>query len=167
MIYTLGNRIKTAMTDAGLTQTQVASRLNVTPQSVYGWIKTSTIKKGHLSNLALLLGVTTDWLVTGDHYTPSAIADISQEVSQNAARNEALNIGRKVQTAPTEVKNLILQLIELAETNEKQSIETSKALILLTKVSTSKRHSLTHPANPPSCGFFYACLFILSFYLFL
>ena len=133
MIYTLGDRIKTAMTDAGLTQTQIASKLGVTPQSVYGWLKTSTIKKAHLSNLALLLGVTTDWLVTGNYYSPGATVDINQEASQNAARNEAINIGRKVQTAPAEVKDLILKLIELADNDEKQSIDTAKALILLTK----------------------------------
>ena len=132
MLETIGSRIQTAMQDAGLTKTQVAKKLNTSPQAVYGWVKTDRIKKDNLSRLALILGVSTDWLVFGEGYTPGRAQDLTQEWSSNAARNEALNIGRKVQTAPTEVKELILQLIDLAENDEQKSIETSKALALLT-----------------------------------
>lgn len=132
MIESIGSRIETAMQDAGLTKAQVATKLNTSPQAVYGWVKTDRIRKDNLSRLALILGVSTDWLVFGEGYTPGRTQELAQEWSSNAARSEALNIGRKVQTAPTEVKELLLQLIDLAENDENKSIEVSKALTLLT-----------------------------------
>lgn len=128
MLESIGSRIEAAMQDAGLTKTQLAKKLNTSPQAVYGWVKTDRIKKENLSRLALILGVSTDYLVFGEGYTPGRSKSLSQEWSSNAARNEAIEIGRKVQTAPTEVKELVLQLIELAENDESKSIETSNAL---------------------------------------
>lgn len=128
MLDSLGSRIKSAMKDANLTATEVAKRLGTTPQAVYGWVKTGRITKENLSKLALLLSVSTDWLAVGRGYTPSRSPEAAPEWSSNSARMDALNIGRKIQTAPTEVKDLICRLLELSDMDEEQCIAATKAI---------------------------------------
>ena len=130
MLDSLGSRIKSAMQDANLTATEVAKKLNTSPQAVYGWVKTNRITKANLSKLALLLSVSSDWLVFGAGYTPGH-NDAAPEWSSNSIRTDALTMGGKVQTAPTEVKELVLALLELSDTDERKSVEASKAFMVL------------------------------------
>lgn len=48
----LGDRIRKAIDDSGISQAEVARRLGVTPQAVNGWITTDTISKKNLVRLA-------------------------------------------------------------------------------------------------------------------
>lgn len=48
----LGDRMLQALKDAGISQAEIARRLGVTPQAVYGWITTGTISKKRLVHFA-------------------------------------------------------------------------------------------------------------------
>lgn len=77
----MGTRIESAMQKAGLNQTELAGVMNVTPQAVQQWISGSTSPRGkRLNNLALSLGVSVDWLVTGiNPILPGLKGDLSVE----------------------------------------------------------------------------------------
>lgn|GEM_PF-3339893 len=60
------DRIREAMTAAGYTQTQVATILKVKPQSVQQWVSGETQRPKKINELASLLGVSVDYLLTGE-----------------------------------------------------------------------------------------------------
>ncbi|WP_417539546.1 LexA family protein [Marinobacter sp.] len=59
----LKDRIRHALTKAGLSQTAAAHRIGVTPQSVYKWLKTGKIDKSNLQALADITGFGLDWFL--------------------------------------------------------------------------------------------------------
>ena len=70
----LGKRIETAIKRSGLKKADVARKLGVTPQAITGWCKKNSIEKFRLYEVAELLGVPFEWLMTGnDKELPSAI----------------------------------------------------------------------------------------------
>lgn len=67
----LHDRMRVARLAAGLSQSQVARLLNVTPHTVYRYERQAlTPSLSHLARLARELGVSIDWLVTGDGKGP-------------------------------------------------------------------------------------------------
>lgn len=51
----LGRRMKKALDDAGLTQSYIAEKMDVTPQAVSAWFKTGRIAKNRLGRFAKLV----------------------------------------------------------------------------------------------------------------
>ncbi|MBL4981728.1 LexA family protein [Pseudomonas fluorescens] len=59
----LNEKIRYALKRASLSQTAVAQRIGVTPQSVYKWIKTGKIDKANLQKLADITGLRIEWFL--------------------------------------------------------------------------------------------------------
>lgn len=62
---TIHSRIRQARINAGLTQSQLAERLGVTPQSVQQWESTTAPRRNRLVALCTLLNVKPSWVLTG------------------------------------------------------------------------------------------------------
>jgi len=63
---TIQERISIAIESSRLSKAEVSRRLQTTPQAVNGWIKTGTIKKSTLVQLAKLTGFNSEWIATGE-----------------------------------------------------------------------------------------------------
>jgi phage repressor protein C with HTH and peptisase S24 domain len=61
----LGDLIKKALDESGISQAEIARRLDVTPQAVNGWIRTGTISKKKLAQLARETGSNLEGLMLG------------------------------------------------------------------------------------------------------
>lgn len=78
MLESIGDRVKKAITDSGLTQSAVADHCDVSKQAVSGWIKTNTIDKQNLSKLCELTGADYDWVLTGKARQPEPTHGIKE-----------------------------------------------------------------------------------------
>ena len=79
MVYDFGLRLKELRKKKGLTQEQVAKRLNLTKASISGYENnTITPPNDMLARLALLYGVSTDYLLGLDKQESSVISDLTQ-----------------------------------------------------------------------------------------
>ncbi len=65
-IMTIGERIREALTHAGMTQSRLAEIAGVTVQAVGQWLKTSRVDKRHFPTIAKATGVRMEWLLAGD-----------------------------------------------------------------------------------------------------
>ncbi|MDR2559290.1 MAG: helix-turn-helix domain-containing protein [Oscillospiraceae bacterium] len=64
MIYGFTEKIKNLRLQKGLTQVQIAKRLNITKNAVYSWeMGTSSPSLINLARLAQIFGVSTDYLL--------------------------------------------------------------------------------------------------------
>jgi len=78
----IGERIVSARDRAGFNQSELARRLNISPQSIQQWEKGKTTpKSGRLKNLSLALGVSQAWLIGGgdnvrDYVPPTAMRGV-------------------------------------------------------------------------------------------
>lgn len=77
---TLGERIQQALDLAEISQAEISRRINVSPQAVNGWIKTGTIAKERLADVARETDCSLEWLIRGTGQPRQAPRD----------RNEAL-----------------------------------------------------------------------------
>jgi phage repressor protein C with HTH and peptisase S24 domain len=75
---TLSERIRMAMTAAGISQTELARACGVKPPSIHGWLtgKAKFLRGENLLLAARALGVSQDWLATGkgEMHQPAEIA---------------------------------------------------------------------------------------------
>lgn len=62
---TVADKLRLALREAGVTQTQVAQYCGVTKQAVQGWIKTGRIDKQRLPKLAEITGRPLSWWLDG------------------------------------------------------------------------------------------------------
>ena len=75
---TFAQRLSQARRQCGLTQAEVAEKLNVSFQAVSLWERAETQPEiGKLTEIARLLGVTTDWLLT-DEPVDQAVLDMAR-----------------------------------------------------------------------------------------
>jgi plasmid maintenance system antidote protein VapI len=66
MVNVTGMQIKDALTRLGKTQSWLAEKMEVTDAAVHKWISTGEIGRDRLVDLARLLGLTVDQLLTGE-----------------------------------------------------------------------------------------------------
>lgn len=80
---TLSDRLREAMTDAGMNQRELADACNVKPPSVNGWLsgKAKFLRGENLLRAAMALDVSDQWLATGK--PPKARKAASQQHSQS------------------------------------------------------------------------------------
>lgn len=86
----LGERLRNARTQASLTQQQVADDFNITRQAVSGWETgrhAPTLPQFH--DLALLYGVSSDWLLYGMKTVPASLKPVMKQVFGSNAEPSA------------------------------------------------------------------------------
>ena len=84
------HRLSQARRQCGLTQAEVAEKLNVSFQAVSLWERAETQPElGKLPEIAKLLGVTTDWLLMDETENP-AVQDIRQSLSDRLFSEERM-----------------------------------------------------------------------------
>ncbi|MBR3795449.1 MAG: helix-turn-helix domain-containing protein [Clostridia bacterium] len=87
---TFAQRLSQARRQCGLTQAEVAEKLNVSFQAVSLWERAETQPEiGKLTEIARLLGVTTDWLLT-DEPVDQAVLDIREKLSDRLFSEEKM-----------------------------------------------------------------------------
>ncbi len=69
-------RLRAAMDQAGVSNTELAQHIGVSGQAVGKWLKKGTIKKDHLPVIAKLTGVDFQWLSTGEGTLSAEIPEI-------------------------------------------------------------------------------------------
>lgn len=67
MITTALDRVKAALAEQHKTEAGLAKALEITAQAVSNWSQRGTLPPRQVKNIASYLGVTTDWLLTGDN----------------------------------------------------------------------------------------------------
>lgn len=76
MVNVTGMQITEALTRLGQTQTWLAEKMGVTDAAVHKWISTGQIGRDRLVDLARLLGLTVDQLLTGEPSPDSRLTEI-------------------------------------------------------------------------------------------
>ncbi|WP_313328102.1 XRE family transcriptional regulator [Enterobacter oligotrophicus] len=86
---TLSDRIQKAMADAGLTQAELAMKVGVSQPAIWRLVagKTNTTRK--LVEIAHALGVSPEWLSTGQPPTPHKQGYVIENLHDKEARNSA------------------------------------------------------------------------------
>lgn len=75
-------RLAEARQRAGMTQSELARRLGVSPQSVQQWEQSGTTPRAHrIKDLALALGVTREWLLVGGSSAES-VREVAQQIRE-------------------------------------------------------------------------------------
>ena len=129
-MLTIGNRIKHAIDQADLNQTQIATFCGVTPQAVSGWIKTSKIECENLARVSKLTKTRMYWLQTGDGPKEDRAAiDEFRALRHGEIDKPALRI-----TRPAEI--IIGKMIEYLETDQlaTEDLQTIWALVERMKI---------------------------------
>lgn len=72
-MHTIHSRIKQARTNKGLTQAELAEKLNISITAIQLWenkdeTKATAPKRKRLEEVAKILGVTVTWLYTGENF---------------------------------------------------------------------------------------------------
>lgn len=71
----LAARIRQRLEETGIQQTELADACGVTRSAVSQWTRDGRIYHGHLPTIARKLGVSLDWLMTGERgYSPADLA---------------------------------------------------------------------------------------------
>lgn len=65
MLENIGNRIKEAIENSGLTKSYIADQCSVSKQAITGWINKSSIDKTNLMKVSKLTQYSYEWLLTG------------------------------------------------------------------------------------------------------
>ncbi len=82
---------------AGMTQTQLAEKINYSDKAVSKWERgESTPDISVLKEVADLFGVTLDWLVTEDHATAPVIAEDEETKAKRTRRNRFAVMGMSI-----------------------------------------------------------------------
>lgn len=63
----IGERLRLARRTADIPQHVLAVRLGIAPSSLARWESDGSIKAHHLPAIASALGVSVEWIVTGEH----------------------------------------------------------------------------------------------------
>lgn len=101
---TLGDRIAAAREAAGLSQTQLATRLGVRTRTLRGWESDlSEPRANRLQMMAAMLGVSLRWLLSGEG------EGVAPPLTEEEARDEAL------QGALAELRGLRGELLKMSE----------------------------------------------------
>lgn len=89
---TISNRIFTLLKEQHKTQTDVANAIGVRQATVSAWKAQNTNPSADLiAPIAAYLGVSCDYLCTGEEYTPAA-RDVKQGIFGNGNNNNAVTI---------------------------------------------------------------------------
>lgn len=101
---TLGDRIAAAREAAGLSQTQLATRLGVRSRTLRGWESDlSEPRANRLQMMAAMLGVSLRWLLSGEG------EGVAPPLTEDEARDEAL------QGTLAELRSLRGELLKMGE----------------------------------------------------
>jgi len=136
---TFATRLKYARERAGLSQSELARRIGIKPQSIQYIESGSTQKSRYTLEIANVLGVSVEWLVYGEG---------SSEPTENALifREDVTELQRRFLAADTETQNWIAELLMgghkdvlvlvkmLKEIPESQRQTMQKTLALLTQL---------------------------------
>lgn len=85
MLEQIGDRIKTAIKNSGLTQSYVAKQCGVTKQAITGWIKNSSIDKKNLLQLSEITKTDFKWLLYGTKKGKPATREKTNGVNETRA----------------------------------------------------------------------------------
>lgn len=83
MVNVTGMQIKDALTRLGKTQSWLAEKMEVTDAAVHKWISTGEIGRDRLVDLARLLGLTVDQLLTGEPAKDTRLTDVVEALPES------------------------------------------------------------------------------------
>lgn len=104
----LGMRLRTALKERGVTAAALARIVGVTPQAVNGWLTRGTMRKDHAVEVAKVLGLSVEELISGDDAvsTPALDQDetdmlrLYRTLDERAQRGVRLLIDSLAEPAP-------------------------------------------------------------------
>jgi transcriptional regulator with XRE-family HTH domain len=106
----IGSRIQRVREDRGITRSELAAKVSVTPAAVWNWEEQGTHpRQAVLRAVARVLGVPESDLVTGDNSAPTPVersGDLPMEIIEEARRRIAAATG-----FPIERVKLKLELV--------------------------------------------------------
>lgn len=93
----LAKRLKKAISDKGISQSELARRINVKPQSIQYLCSGKASGTTHAVSISIELGVSAHWLLTGEKKPPIelAIKDMDLMIERQGLFNEKHNIASK------------------------------------------------------------------------
>ena len=71
----LGMRLRAAIRERGINAAQLARMVGVTPQAVNGWLTRGTMRKEYAVEVAKLLGLSAEELISGDEAATAPALD--------------------------------------------------------------------------------------------
>lgn len=120
---TISNRIFALLKEQHKTQTDIAAAIGVRQATVSAWKAQSTNPSADLiAPIAAYLGVSCDYLCTGEEYTPAAL-DVKQGIFGNGNNGNVVAIGAAATAAPiTEFERELLRVYGSLDARRKNAL---------------------------------------------
>lgn len=120
---TISNRIFALLKEQHKTQTDVANAIGVRQATVSAWKAQNTNPSADLiAPIAAYLGVSCDYLCTGEEYTPAAL-DVKQGIFGNGNNGNVVAIGAAASAAPiTEFERELLRVYGSLDARRKNAL---------------------------------------------
>ncbi|MGH8562740.1 MAG: hypothetical protein ACREXW_01115 [Gammaproteobacteria bacterium] len=132
----VARRLAKAMKAAGIRNTELAERCDVTVQAVGGWLRTGRIAPRHFPDICMLVECTIEWLTTGKELSAEARAAamdldadtlrLARAIQSLAPRDrahlkedpaaytaDALHLLQEINSLPRESRVVVQQLVRL------------------------------------------------------
>ena len=103
---TLASRLRKAMSDAGMSQSELARRINVKPQSIQYLCSGKATGTTHAVAIATTLHISPYWLLEGKEHPEHSAIDVYQNVLDNQGRFMD-KLGIDDQSKPDPYRNLV------------------------------------------------------------
>lgn len=122
---TISNRIFALLKEQHKTQTDIAAAIGVRQATVSAWKAQNTNPSADLiAPIAAYLGVSCDYLCTGEEYTPAAL-DVKQGIFGNGNNGNVVAIGAAASAAPiTEFERELLRVYGSLDARRKNALLT-------------------------------------------
>lgn len=122
---TISNRIFALLKEQHKTQTDIAAAIGVRQATVSAWKAQNTNPSADLiAPIAAYLGVSCDYLCTGEEYTP-AVLDVKQGIFGNGNNGNVVAIGAAASAAPiTEFERELLRVYGSLDARRKNALLT-------------------------------------------
>lgn len=120
---TISNRIFALLKEQHKTQTDIAAAIGVRQATVSAWKAQNTNPSADLiAPIAAYLGVSCDYLCTGEEYTPAAL-DVRQGIFGNGNNGNVVAIGAAASAAPiTEFERELLRVYGSLDARRKNAL---------------------------------------------
>lgn len=120
---TISNRIFALLKEQHKTQTDIAAAIGVRQATVSAWKAQNTNPSADLiAPIAAYLGVSCDYLCTGEEYTPAAL-DVKQGIFGNGNNGNVVAIGAAATAAPiTEFERELLRVYGSLDARRKNAL---------------------------------------------
>lgn len=119
------DRIFNLLKEKGITQSALADKIGVRQATISDWKrKKTTPSAGTIGLIAEILGVSTDYLITGKEYSPSPSQTVNQGIFGDRNHNNTVTINGNAPLEVSEIEGELLKVCASLDIRRKNALLT-------------------------------------------